>query len=480
MGGAVMELVAKGSQDIFLTGNPSVSYFRNVYKRHTNFSCESILQTIHGEAKFGNKIECVISRTGDLLTGIVVEIDLPKIEGKRNKLVSWINSIGHYILQRMELQIGGNAIDVQYGEWLEIWNELTLSESYRTGYENMVGKNITITDEKTLLIPLQFWFCKNYGLALPLVALQYHEVKLIITLADFDKCWKKDYEYYYVNRVNQLVTINDTITEDVSTTFLESTNEHSDGEDDYFGMKLLWEDDLEVNVINNRNFFNEKSLVLQNTQTFPNKTGYVYLLKNEPLKKYEIKDLRIYCDYIFLDTGERKHFAQNKHIYLIEQIQFNGINEYSKGQESIKIPLEFNHPCKEIMWINNLTFNQNLNQPFNFSDKIREGGSNPIVDLILYINGEERFTERKGDYFRLMVPFQKHSRIPSNFIYNYSFAIKPEENQPSGSCNFSRLNTAELVINFKKNIDSLFTKIYSVNYNILNIINGMGGLAYSN
>ena len=134
------------------------------------------------------------------------------------------------------------------------------------------------------------------------------------------------------------------------------------------------------------------------------------------------------------------------------------------------------------MWINNLVFNDELNQPFNFSDRIQDDGNrtNPIKDVILYINGQERFTKRKADYFRLMVPYQKHSRIPSNFIYNYSFAIKPEDNQPSGSLNFSRLNTAEMIIDFQDNIEGLITKIYSVNYNILNIINGMGGLAYSN
>ena len=165
MGGALMELVAKGSQDLFLTGNPSVTYFKNVYKKHTNFSYESIQQSIVGNANFGNKIECVISRTGDLLTGIIIEIDLPKIEGKRGKSVSWINSIGHYLLKSIELQIGGNKIDKHYGEWLEILNELTISESHKTGYYNMIGKNISITDKKTLIIPLQFWFCRNYGLA---------------------------------------------------------------------------------------------------------------------------------------------------------------------------------------------------------------------------------------------------------------------------------------------------------------------------
>ena len=480
-----MELVAKGSQDIFLTGNPSVSYFRNVYKRHTNFSCESIQQSIIGDPDFKKTVECIISRAGDLLTGIIIEIDLPKLEGKRNKIVSWINSIGHYILEKIELQIGGNVIDTHYGEWLEIWNELTIRESHKKGYYNMIGKDITITNKKTLLIPLQFWFCRNYGLALPLIALQYHEVKLIITLADFNKCWKKEYDFYYLKRSGNKVTVQtppstDISINDIVTSFPESVKEDG-GEDIYFDMKILWVDNKETNLVKNRKISDETSLVLKTTYT-TEKTGYAYLLKNEPIKDtYKIGDMRIYCDYIFLDTGERKHFAQKKHIYLIEQLQLNEGNEYSKGQESNKISLDFNHPCKEIIWVNNLLFNNELNQHFNYSDRIQQvNRENPIDNVILFINGQERFSKRNADYFRLLVPLQKHSRIPDNFIYNYCFSIKPEDNQPSGSCNFSRINTADIIINYKSNMDDLTTKIYSVNYNILNIINGMGGVAYSN
>ena len=287
MGGALMELVAKGSQDLFLTGNPSVTYFKNVYKKHTNFSYESIQQSIVGNANFGNKIECVISRTGDLLTGIIIEIDLPKIEGKRGKSVSWINSIGHYLLKSIELQIGGNKIDKHYGEWLEIWNELTISESHKTGYYNMIGKNISITDKKTLIIPLQFWFCRNYGLALPLIALQFHEVKLIIELNDFSKCWKKDYDYYYLDRIQVnnkwIIRINENVNDDDVKTIFNDSSILSDGSDIYNDMKLLWVEDEEINTISNKTIGSDDSLDLKNFSGNQEKTGYAYLLKNEPL-----------------------------------------------------------------------------------------------------------------------------------------------------------------------------------------------------
>ena len=477
-----MELVAKGSQDIFLTGNPSVSFFRSVYKRHTNFSHDYVRQSFSGEINFGKTIECNISRSGDLLSGIIIEFDLPKIIGKRNKTISWINSIGHFIFKEIEISIGGNIIDRHYGEWLEIWSELTLNESHRTGYNTMIGKGISITEEKTLLVPLKFWFCRNYGLALPLIALQYHEVKLSIKLASFNECWKKEFSTYYLNKVGDEVTINTSLTKDVESRFTDLGGTFSDGNDDYFDMKLLWEDGFE-NIVQSKKSNTDQSLILQPNTTIGNFTGKkAYLIKAEPNQTMNLRDARIYCDYIYLDTGERKFFAQNKHIYLIDQLQFNGVNEYTKGQENNKILLEFNHPCKELIWVNSLLFNKNLNLHNNYSNKVNTfyGSDNPMKNAVLFVNGEERFQERNADYFRLMVPYQKHSRTPNNFIYVYSFSLNPEEIQPSGTCNYSRLNTSEMVINYANGIDDLVTRIYATNYNILNVVNGMGGLAYSN
>ena len=163
MGGALLELVAKGSQDIFLTGNPNTTYFRSVYKRHTNFSSESIIQTIDGAVNFGKKIECVIARSGDLLTSVIVEIDLPKLEGKRGKDIYWVDAIGHHLIKSVEIEIGGLLIDRHYGEWLEIWTELTMTEAKKSAYNSMIGKGVSINSERTLFVPLQFWFCRNYG-----------------------------------------------------------------------------------------------------------------------------------------------------------------------------------------------------------------------------------------------------------------------------------------------------------------------------
>tara|TARA_B100000123_G_scaffold167060_1_gene123780 strand:+ start:1916 stop:3349 length:1434 start_codon:yes stop_codon:yes gene_type:complete len=477
MGGALLELVAKGSQDIFLTGNPDTTYFKSVYKRHTNFSTESIIQSVDGLVDFGKRIEVSISRSGDLLSSIILEIDLPKLEGKRGKNIQWVDSIGHHLIRSIEFQIGEQTIDKHYGEWMEIWSELTINESKKTAFNTMIGKGITISDERTLFVPLSFWFCRDYGLALPLIALQYHEVKLIIELNTFDSSWKKEFTTYYLDKNSNEVTINTSKTNNVSTRFSD-VGDLSDGLDNYFDMTLLWDDGSIDKVVSRQS---DNSLTIINNDS-SNKTGYAYLIEEEPKETLSLRDLRVYCDYIYLDIGERKYFAQTKHMYLIEQLQTNGINAYTLGKESNKIDLEFNHPCKELIWVNNLDFNKNLNLPFNFSDRVDTlyGSDNPITDVELLINGHERFNKRKSDYFRLVLPFQKHTRAPTDFIYVYSFCLNPEEHQPSGTCNFSRLDNAELILNYKNGINDLTTKVYALNYNILNIVNGMGGLGYSN
>jgi len=482
MTGGLLELVAKGSQDIFLTGNPSVTFFRSVYKKHTNFSMESVQQTMVGQQKFGETLYCNISRKGDLLAGIILEIDLPKITGLlTDSTIKWIDSIGHYIINNISIEIGGQIIDRQYGEWMEIWNELTLNSEHSDGYGHMVGKGITITEEKTLIIPLQFWFCKNIGLALPLIALQYHEIKIFLKLAEFNELWKKEVLKFKATRDNNANTISIVAGSNTTDfTSIDNANER------YTGMKVIWEDDEEENTIDiTQNPTNGNlTIALTGTYTSDKTNKNMYIITNIPDKNYEIQDIRLYCDYIYLDTAERKYFSQSEHNYLIEQVQFNGDDDYKTGIGSLKVPLEFNHPCKEILWVNQINIAKSFNQKSNYSDSVNtlgtDNSTNSIKDAILSINGKDRFDVRTADYFRLLVPYQRHTRVPSKFIYVYSFALNPEQNQPSGTCNFSRLDNSELFINLKDGLLSSKVRVYATNYNILRVLSGMGGLAYSN
>ncbi len=617
-----MQLVAYGAQDVYLTGNPQITFWKVTYRRHTNFAMESIEQTFNGQADFGRRVTCTISRNGDLAYRTYFQVTLPEINqqmanpqvgsvasGQTNNAVyaRWLDFPGEQMIAAVEVEIGGQRIDRQYGDWMHIWNQLTLSAEQERGYQKMVGNTTQLTyitdpsfadvdgpcdsdaprqvcaprnalPETTLYVPLQFWYCRNPGLALPLIALQYHEVKINLDIRPIDEClWA------------------------VSTMNCDST--------------------LTTNGIKVTTAYNQ-SLVAAS----------------------------LYVDYVFLDTDERRRMAQNPHEYLIEQLQFTG--DESVGSSSNKIKLNFNHPCKELIFVvqpdANVDYCASLEcgtvlykalgaQPFNYTDAVdalpnavhafggpmsvaedpnafisksglfqdagaydvdpafidkgpegsvpsvwqlpggtnsdaslniysaagggeavgtaqpapkhhyvdgpsanaagptsapeqpvgsgisggfgdgahidgsnsAEGsvtnsgvsdagtfvlaetaldmhcwGENPVVTAKLQLNGQDRFSEREGTYFDLVQPYQHHTRSPDTGINVYSFALRPEEHQPSGSCNFSRIDNATLQLVLSnatvEGTNTAKVRVYATNYNVLRVMSGMGGLAYSN
>ena len=463
MGGGLLQLVAYGAQDVYLTGNPQITFFKVIYRRHTNFAMEAIQQTFSGIPNFGNTVYCQISRNGDLIHRTYLEVELPILEGSGDMFV---NYVGLRLLKSVNIEIGGQQIDKHYSDWLYIWNELSLPIGKRYAWEQMVGADKDVTTKKTgtdkvkLFIPLEFWFCRSIGLALPLIALQYHEVKLKIEFDTTDNC------IYKLNSANAV------------------------------------------------------------TPTGP-ATG-----------TYNLTNVNLWVDYIFLDTDERRKFAQLSHEYLIEQLQFTG-SENLPANSATRVKLNFNHPCKELIWVAKFNTSGSTNHWYNYtlqndnnqivgnslpnlysasltgitdseaqnsmlsSNVALDGTSdlktilpnyitynvepgfspnakNPFSKCLLQLNGNDRFAERDGRYFSLVQPYQHHTNIPANQGINvYSFALKPEEHQPSGTLNMSRIDTAVLAVNSTSSTNGLIN-VYATNYNVLRILSGMGGLAYSN
>ena len=446
MGGGLLQLVAYGAQDVYLTGNPQITFFKVAYRRHTNFALEAIEQTFNGSTTLGSRVTCQITRNGDLINRVYFVGTITNTNAVNNgdntavnNAIALVPYFGLKLLKTIELEIGGQRIDKHYSEWLYIWNELSLPQGKRDGYKLMVGgdkynRSIILEAQQSysVYVPLEFWFCRNVGLALPLIALQYHEVKINIEF--------------------------------------ESSSNMVDNDDNYSDKAGLLTDYNGANTI----------------------TGFK---KNNELlgtvSSITLSNAALWVDYIFLDTDERRRFAQLSHEYLIEQLQFTGTDSVSGSSSSTSlksIRMNFNHPCKELIWVikPDAVTSGGIAAPYwnNFSTRNIDNnyivGRNPVSLAKIQLNGNDRFTERIGEYFSLVQPYQHHENTPDVFnsgINVYSFAIKPEEHQPSGTLNMSRIDTA--VLSLASTVNGTIY-IYTVNYNVLRILSGMGGLAYSN
>jgi hypothetical protein len=580
-----MQLIAYGSQDIYLTGNPSITFFKFVYKKHTNFASEYIRQDFIKSSSFNtnsrSKLKCKIDRNGDLIHDIYLVYDLPNIySGPQTEIdkedhaipfipsrlgdisgeyFKWVNNLGENIIHKVEILIDGQILDEQYGIWLNIWNELTIPKSKRHAYDTMIGNisplnnpslyygNYNPNDtsiiptipSRRLYIPLPFWFCRNPGLAIPLIALQYNEIFINVEFNQLNDLFTVGNPPISPDKIFDRNYLNNFGNNSFSNSFGINDNNVKLGEslskDGYSSFDLFWK------FVNSGN---------QNSATWPQQT---YLDVN----------------YIFLDEDERRKYAQINHEYLITQVQtshfiLNNVSESIKGSVNI-LNLLFQHPVKELIWVLRRNDVQNRNQwnnyttslyDYDFNDSknnFQNNFRNPNIGLnshhlnriymqenyirgvangfdssgnrdntcldgyldqneyynrnsdsfnqfnnIMYnaklmFNGNDRFLSKDNVFFNYLQPFKYHTSTPSPGVNVFSFALNPEDDQPSGTCNMSRIDLVQLEIAvrwlFHKN-DSICESvdinegyelyIFGVNYNILRILGGMGGLVFSN
>lgn len=413
---ALIQLVAKGVQDADLISAEAPSFWRSVTKKHTNFAIEPIRCTKMGTVKAGSRVTFGIPRSGDLVYHMVLEITAKQTGA------TWYPA--EALIKEIELEIGSTVVDKHYGDWFRVYDELFRSSDAKEVYKRMTnfswlseqfdGGNV----RRKLYLPLLFSFCRDEpGMALPLVALQYHDVRIHVTLAD--------------------------------------------------------------------------SVPGIDTSTL---------------------DMDLYADFVFVDVEERKALASKSHMYLYEQLQYNGPFEAKNGQYH----LTFNHPVKYITWVtgsqgNHGVYNTYSSMPTTFygsevAETIRDNLHNDAFALVksatLNLNGKERFQSRSGSYFNKVVPFQRCKTNPASGIYLWSFATQPDSHDPSGACNFSRIDNASLTLQLKTLVPGTSAadaatddvcvqiaeggatlnevRIYGMNWNILRIQSGMAGLAWSN
>jgi hypothetical protein len=461
-GGGLLQLVAQGKQDVFLSGNPQISFFKMVYRRHTNFAIESQPMYFDGTPNFGQRITCLVPRRGDLLGRVYLNITLPPIYDSSNNPVSYCNSVGHALIRELAIEVGEQEIDRQTGEWMEIWTDVTTPAGQRESLNQMIGRQKTYTPPSLypstnglqLQIPLQFWFCRNPGSYLPLLALQYHPVRINITL-------------------NPL-------------------------------QSLFWSPDI--------------------SGTTGNCTTTV--------QPATLANVMLWGDYVYLDTEERRRFVSNTHEYLIEQVQYTPPYTATTNQSIATVSVEFNHPIKEFFFVAQREVMQARHEYFNYSNlgladtyAIQSPPNPPyyigtldtilppplnssiskridlITSAVLQLDGYDRFQVRDAPYFRLTQMYEHHTTTPIEvttntgqqnlvqplFIYNYSFSLKPEDVQPSGSMNASRIDSIVWQIYMNQVLNQSDTvnrgnvriTIYAMNYNVFRIIDGFGGLLFT-
>lgn len=623
MGGALLDLVAKGVQDVFLTAKPEITFFKSVYRRHSNFSSETLEAPIDG-ARPGGSYTIEIQRIGDLIHNMYLKVGLPAItaamlgddSGEINKTkMAWVRRVGHAIVKSCELQIGGSRIDRQTSVWYDIMYNYTCTASQERGYREMIGDVEELTTlsgakdpsngsevvipAKDLYIPFRFSFCRFVSLALPAIALQYHQIRIALQLEEVSKliCWTGAsapntanitfqnaalmIKYFYLDSlerhrfarmgheylIEQLQTPNaeslsgnsgnTTSTGKFSLNFNHPCKEFIWGSNlgAFNGESLArgsgsrgrfltysgndnWETALGYaarNVANGMfkvvdhgsteahpDFTLTRSVTSGSVETqlvnlnIGTKTLPVYVvIRNEsqneiadnsqlgiqvqpfPLGKnsYNIAEgLKSLTLNLTVTSSTESGQGSGYDQVVLADLDNNAVvvNDHELTLEDVSIPVEdwSDNRLNTVVGSGVNPWDVTVVQHGNYGLRL-DGKGNPVSTSYLNINGHDRFSTMPGAYFNYVQPFEHHTRTPADGLNSYSFALKPEEHQPSGTMNMSRIDNAQLILEFRDNLRTYRaakldivrdTKvhIFAVNYNILRVLGGMAGTAYSN
>lgn len=414
MSGGLIQLVSIGAQDVSLTGEPNNSIWNSSFSRGKLFSVESIEQSTYGEVNYGTSCSFTLSRSGDLVAGLMFQLVLRRGPSSVSDPLPYYPA--EHFFEGIELLIGGQQIDFIPHNWLRLYAQMYYNKTQAASYDDMTNFGLeTQGQERTFYVPVPFFFNNawNTRLAIPLIALQYHEVEFRLKFA----------------KAADIIGIDTTFT----------------------------------------------------------------------------PKLKIYADYVFLDSPERLWFAQNPHEYVITQLQVQkSVIVVDGTNRNYKLYLNFNHPVKAMTWV--LTPGDAYHGKFTcLPGETYDNTAAPIEKATILLNGNERFTERPGRYFQSANPwFSMYGMEVSCGVYVYNFGLNNYLSLTQrGTMNFSRVDNATLKFTTKAAViatppairtqtttnesqtytdNSVLTtaEVFATNYNILRIMSGMGGLAYAN
>lgn len=452
--GSLTQLAALGSQDQYLSVAGEITFFKGVYRRHTNFATESVFMQFNQSPAWGSQSTCIISRTGDLLSKTWLVVTLPALnpplskqefisrkavtthpelaedpasfdnnvdlqkefiqanQGKYPK-ARYCDEVGHAMIEKVDLVIGGTLIDSHPGHYLQVFNELTQTPEKKQ-IAHLVGRSGSEAEleemaqaKQTLYIPLQFFFCRHLMCSLPLIALQYHQVEIKITFKELkDVVAFPGYVY------------NDTSSTVANTSGVESSATA-----------------LGINA----SPYVHATMGLAKKREFGQSVG---MLKKSD---YPIEDVKLMCNLVYLEEEERKTFAGSVHEYLVDLLQYQG--PHPTTGENTTYHAYFNHPTTELIFTFVPLVSLQEGEPFNYSalQSAYNAAGDPLIEARLQFNGYDRFQNMPAAYFREIIPAQHHTSVPTRPIYVYSFALEPEDFRPSGSVNLSRIDNVKLI-----------------------------------
>lgn len=528
MGGGLVQLVAYGAQDVYLTGNPQITFFKVVYRRHTNFASEAIEQTFTGSPSFGNRVQVQLTRNADVVTKMYLRAVLGA--GVSASKWAWVSNVGHALINNVYLEIGGTQIDKQYGDWLNIWYELTHKSGQESGYARMVGNVPANTDlalshaEYALNVPLQFFHCRHDGLGLPLIALQYHEVRVTFEFNTLNSLIVNAYGNGTALAWTTQPSLSASLWVDYVYLDQEERKRFAQATHEYLIEQVQFPSTESINSVSTRTrlSFNHPCKFLVWAVQLGRYTGGNRFLayhatdanaiRLEATKRFILGWCKItssaiamngdYVDHLATGMSEeyQQYFDDAKAI-VVDNTVFDVDNVTITGE---LLPLAIASQTADLFETlcggtrnvvsgsdGNKTNDVVVHMYDNYGLQL-DRSENPVQLGLLQLNGHDRFAQRDGDFFNYVQPYQCFSNTPSDGINVYSFALTPEEHQPSGTCNFSRIDNATLALtlgragetnnDFKNDYLSTDSalNIYAFNYNVLRVMSGMAGLAYSN
>lgn len=567
MGGGLMQLVAYGAQDVYLTGNPQITFFKVVYRRHTNFSMECIEQPLDS-AKFGGRHTVQVLRNGDLAGRMYLKTTLPALTANDGGKCAWVRRVGHALIDYIECTVGGSQVDKHWGVWYDLWYELTHTEEQARGYAKMVGDVPSCTtlasgtQAYTLYIPLQFWFNRNTGLALPLIALQYHEVRFNIQFEKFsnlvchtgglpslpsenlsDTSILVDYIYLDQEERRRMAQVgHEYLIEQLqfgNTESVTGANQKVKLDFNHPCKELVWatrvgkfadgkrylahhhtsaEQTLEDAAKNlargmvatgttdpgtgwvevdasgsNENVVDETVGLINVTQ---GSTKFTFVVTNNSGDDYSGNNLwvngaALKWDTVNLCAGVAEVTVDvtvtEGPVVTVDNVT---VTRHTLSLSDVSVPLTDDKVTDQRVTKEDVTVNQQFNYGLDLA-----GNGNPVYKAKLQLNGQDRFDEQEGSYFNYVQPAQHHTHTPADGVNVYSFGLHPEQHQPSGTANLSRIDTTLLHLQFRDMLsatnggDRQFTLdvvtgsdlwIFAFSYNVFRIMSGMGGLAYAN